>query len=200
MPSRAPKHRGPRGGDADTRADIVRAALALFTQLGYERTSMRAIAREADVDPSLPRHYFPTKSQLFVEALGPFDQVSGRLARILDGPRSELGARMLETILDLWDAPETGPRLRALLTSAAASPEVSDVARGLLFGRVFLPIASAIGLEDVEGRAAAAMTQVLGLVVARYVLKVEPLASAPAPAVVARLAPNLQRLIGGTDA
>jgi AcrR family transcriptional regulator len=158
---------------------------------------MRAIAREAGVDPSLPRHYFPSKSVLFVEALGPFDQVSGKLARILDGPRSELGSRMMGIVLGLWDSPETGPRLRVLLTSAAASPEVSDLARDLLFGRVFLPIASAIAGEDVEGRAAAAMTQVLGLVVARYVLRIEPLASAPSEVIIARLAPNLQRLIEG---
>ncbi len=197
MPAPASRPRGPRGPEADTRADILRAALTLFSAHGYETTSMRAIAKQAGVDPSLPRHYFASKSELFVEALGPVEQIERNVTRLIPGSPDLLGARMIGVFLEVWDSPELGARLRILLQSAVGTPEIADIARAMLFERLFLPIAKGVGPDDAEGRAAAALSQMLGLVVARYILRVEPIASADQEYLIARFAPQVQRLITG---
>jgi AcrR family transcriptional regulator len=197
MPARATRPRGPRGAQSDTRADIVRAALAHFSAHGFEATSMRAIAKEAGVDPSLPRHYFSSKSALFVEALGPIDQIDRNLGRILVVPSDRLGETMLGLILEVWDSPELGARMRILVQSAAGTPEIAKIARSILFERLLLPIATSVRPEDAHARAAAALSQLLGLVVARYILQVEPLASATREELIRRFAPAVQRLITG---
>ncbi|MBN2177419.1 MAG: TetR family transcriptional regulator [Demequinaceae bacterium] len=196
----APRARGPRGGGADTRADILRAALTLFTESGYDRTSIRAIAHEAGVDPSLPRHYFPSKPSLFVEAMGPFEGVSERIALILEGPRTDLGHRLVTMIVRLWDSPDHGPRLRTLLTSAVASPDIGEVARSILFDRLILPLSRGVSSTDVEGRATAVASQVFGLIATRYIFQIEPLASASVEEVASRFGPIVQQHITGTSA
>lgn len=193
----SPRPRGPRGGGAHTRADILEAALDLFSELGYDRTSIRAIAQTAGVDPSLPRHYFPSKSALFVEALGPFEEVGERIARIVDGPRSGLGRRIVSTIIGVWDSPEYGPRLRTLLTSATSSPEIGGIARTILIDRLIRPIVLAVGSDDVEGRAASMASQVFGLIAARYIFHLEPLAGASSAELEDRFGPILQQLVTG---
>jgi AcrR family transcriptional regulator len=175
----------------------VRAALALFSAHGYDATSMRAIAKEAGVDPSLPRHYFPSKSALFVEALGPLDQIEGILGRTICGPVDRLGERMVGGFLDVWDSPELSARLRILVQSAVATPEIAAIARTFLLEPVFLRVALSFGPEDAQARAAAALSQMLGLVVTRYILRVEPIASAPRDELLLRFAPAVQRLITG---
>ncbi len=200
MAARAPMHRGPRGGDAHTRADIVRSALRLFTEKGYERTSMRAIAREAGVDPSLPRHYFPTKSQLFVEALGPMGQLEGRVGTIAGGAPAEVGEQIVRTFLSLWDSPEYGPRLRILLTTAATTPEIGEMLKAMLFHTMFQRVAAATGVDDAAARSAAIASQMVGLALMRYVLRLEPLASATPDEIVARFTPAIQVLATGKPA
>jgi len=159
---------------------------------------MRAIAKAAGVDPSLPRHYFPSKSALFVEALGPVDQIDRNLGRVLVVPTERMGETMLGMILEVWDSPELGARMRILVQSAAGTPEIAQIARSILFERLLLPIATSIGPEDAPARAAAALSQLLGLVVARYILRLEPIASATREDLLKRFAPAVQRLITGT--
>jgi AcrR family transcriptional regulator len=175
----------------------VRAALALFSAHGYEATSMRAIAKLAGVDSSLPRHYFSSKSALFVEALGPVDQIDHNLGRIIPGAADRLGERMMGAFLDVWDSPELGARLRILVQSAAGTPVIAEIARTILFERLFLRVATSVGPEDAEARAAAALSQMLGLIVARYILRVEPVASATREELLLRFAPAMQRHITG---
>jgi AcrR family transcriptional regulator len=159
---------------------------------------MRAIAKEAGVDPSLPRHYFPSKSALFVEALGPINQIDRNLGRVLAVPPDRLGEVMLGVILEVWDSPELGPRMRILVQSAAGTPEIAAIAKSILFERLLLPIAKSVGPKDADVRAAAALSQLLGLIVTRYILQVEPIASATRDELIRRFAPAVQRLITGT--
>jgi len=159
---------------------------------------MRAIAKEAGVDPSLPRHYFPSKSALFVEALGPLDQIEGNLERVIAGPVDRLGDRLVGAFLDAWDSPELSARMMILVQSAVGVPEIAAIARTVLLKRVFLRVALAVGPEDADARAAAALSQMLGLVVTRYILRVEPIASATREQLILRFGPASQRLITGT--
>jgi len=197
--ARASRPRGPRGPEADTRADIVRAALELFSTDGYEKTSMRAIARAAGVDPSLPRHYFASKSELFFASVGPLDVIDANVARILDGPVDTVGVRILTTFVGLWDDPDMGRRLQTIVRSAMTTPEVANLARSILFDRLFLPFARLFGDDDLEARAGAAMTIALGLAMSRYVLKVPPIASIPSDRFVARFAPAMQLMVSGAS-
>ena len=158
---------------------------------------MRAIAKEAGVDPSLPRHYFPSKSALFVEALGPIDQIGRNLGRVLAVPTERLGEAMLGVILEVWDSPELGARMRILVQSAAGTPEIAEIARSILFERLLVPIATSVGPTDARDRAAAALSQLLGLIVTRYILRVEPIASATREELIGRFGPAVQRLITG---
>ncbi len=159
---------------------------------------MRAIAKEAGVDPSLPRHYFPSKSALFVEALGPLDQIDGNLERVIAGPADRLGERLVGAFLDVWDSPELSARMMILVQSAVGMPEIAAIARTVLLERVFLRVALAVGPDDANARAAAALSQMLGLVVTRYILRVEPIASATREELIRRFGPAFQRLITGT--
>lgn len=199
MATRHPK-RGPRGADAHTRDDILRAALTLFIDTGYEATSMRAVARAAGVDASLPRHYFPSKSQLFVEALGPFEHVEGNMAILAAGPPDRVGERIVRMFLGLWDSPTLGPRLKILLVTGTNTPEIAEVFKAVVVQKVFVRIVEAVGGDDAPGRAAALASQMLGLALARYVLQLEPMASATPDWIVERFAPSVQLLVTGHHA
>lgn len=193
---RSPK-RGPRGAEAHTRDDILRAALVCFSARGYSATSMRAIAKEAGVDPSLPRHYFSSKSMLFVEALGPLAHLPGQVSAIASGSEDQIGERILRVFLFLWESPESGPRLRILLTTAASTPEIGEVLKRVMFGTIFAQVEQATGRDDAALRASAIASQMMGLALARYILSLEPLASATTEEIVARFAPSIQLLATG---
>ena len=80
-----PARRGPRPGGTDTKAQILSAAGAVFSRDGYQRGSVRAVAREAGVDPALVRHYFSSKTELFVEALRPPFDLTSHVQRMAEG-------------------------------------------------------------------------------------------------------------------
>ncbi len=196
------KPRGPRGAHADTRADILAAALTLFAADGYGATSVRSIARAASVDPSLVRHYFESKSLLFVAALGPIEAVAEGTSRILAGPSEQLGERMVRSFLAVWDSEDLGPRLRTLLVSAATVPEVADVMREWMMSNLFSAIAAGAGPKeaseaDVAARATATASQMVGIAFTRYVVRLEPIASAKTEWIVERYSASVQRLITG---
>ena len=114
------KPRGRRPGRADTRATIQRAALALFSSLGYDKVSLRAIARQAEVDPALIHHYFTSKSDLFAQTVLDLpldaDQV---VAQVLAGPREEIGVRAVTAFMQAYDSPDGGrERFTAMLRSS----------------------------------------------------------------------------------
>lgn len=119
------KPRGRRPGRSETRSQIMDAARRLFAELGYDGVSLRAIAREADVDPALIHHYFDGKSDLYVAAAsaakGPGP--TGLLDQLIASPREQLGRRTVETFLQLWESPDGQTRFRHLLAASLADPE-----------------------------------------------------------------------------
>ena len=191
---------GRRAGDSGTRTAVLEAAKRAFGAQGYGATSVRAVAREAGVDPSLVLHFFGSKDGLFEAALempvDPSALVPGLLA---SGPVDELGERVVRTFVDVWDAtPGQGPML-AMLRSSVAHTDSAERLRGLLLRVVFRPLARGAGAADDEAdrRAALVASQMLGLAFARYVLHLEPLASATADELVPLVAPTLQRYLTG---
>ena len=188
---------GRPAGVSDTRARILKSARELFARNGISHTSIRAIAAAAGVDPALVHHYFGTKQKLVAAAIEiPIDPMSV-IGPLRQTPVTELGARLPALLLPLWDS-ALGDGLVATLRSLLSGADVSLV-------RSFLQdiIVAEIGprVDDPPGSGALRIqfvaSQLVGVMMARYIIGLEPFASLPAEQVAATIAPNLQRYLTG---
>jgi AcrR family transcriptional regulator len=186
---------GRRPGDSGAREDIAAAAERLFSERGFDRTTLRAVAAEAGVDPALITHYFGSKQRLFVEVTQlPLDPELV-VAQVLEGPREDAGRRLAHLVLAVLESPEGRARVTGLVRSAASEPEAAALLRQLLETRLVGPLAAALGSDRAELRATLVGSQMMGLVMARYVIGVQPLASTDAREVAAIVAPVLQHYL-----
>ncbi len=191
------KKTGRRPGGPDTRRDILAAARTEFAAHGYENTSMRAVARAAEVNSALVHHYFGTKDQLFLAALDfPF-QPRELAAQVLAGERDGVGERLVRFVLATLEDPAGRERVLAVLRAAATNEDLARLLRGFMAREMVGPVAAALDVPQPQLRAELAMAQMVGLVMGRYVLGVEPLASASTQELVPLLAPTLQRYLTG---
>ncbi|MDW5592729.1 TetR family transcriptional regulator [Conexibacter stalactiti] len=187
-------NKGRRRGSPDTRDAVLQAARAQFAQHGYSGTTLRGVAAEAGVDVALVSYFFGRKAQLFAAALAlpvsPADAIDGVLAEGLDG----LGERLLRRLLAVWDDPVSGGPLLSVLRSAPSHEESAALLREFVEQELIARLARAIDAPPAQARlrAAAVASQVLGLVFSRYVLRIEPLASADHDALVALIGPVLE--------
>jgi AcrR family transcriptional regulator len=186
--------RGRRPGSPDTRAAILDAARARFAQRGFRATTIRAVAGDAGVDAALVHHYFGTKDDLFLAAMQLPVDPRQLLAPVLGGGVEGAAERFLGVFLSVWDDPELQPALLAVARG------VMEPGGGRLLSEGFLPvvvrpIAEALGVDRPEDRMPLVASQMMGLILVRYVLRIEPLASMPAERVVATYAPTIQRYL-----
>jgi AcrR family transcriptional regulator len=180
-----------------TREAIAAAARREFSEHGYDRATMRAIAAGAGVDVSLVAHFFGTKQELFVSAMAfPFEPEDA-LPKILTGPRSQAGARLATFVVDLLEGPQGREVMTGLVRAAASEAEAARLLRELVEQRILGSLAEALGAADAPLRASLVGSQVVGLIMARYVIGIEPLASLSREAVIEAIAPNLQRYLTG---
>jgi len=191
-----PARRGRRPGAPDTRAAILEAARGQFAAAGFSGTTIRAVAAEAGVDAALVHHYFGTKDDLFVAALElPVDPRVVLAPAIEQGPDGA-GERMLRVFLSVWDDPTH--RLPLLgLVRGLLEPSGQKLVRDGFLDVVVGPIGAALGIDEPERRMPLVASQVFGLIIVRYLLEVEPLASMPPDQVVAIYAPTIQRYLTG---
>jgi len=188
---------GRRPGGVDTRGVVLEAARAEFAARGYQKASMRGIARAAGVDAALLHHYFGSKDRLFLAALEfPIDPAVV-VGQVLAGDRAAVGARLARLVFGLWEEPTVRDRLLALLRTAAASEEVAALMRGFMVTELVGRLAAELDVEQPELRVELAMSQIVGLAMARYVIGVEPLASASAEELVPLLGRTLQGYLTG---
>ena len=187
------RSRGRRPGGVDTRAAIIDAARRSFAAQGYDKASLRGIARDAGVDPALVHHYFAGKAELFAETMDLPVNPTPIIERLMAGDPARLGWRIIETFLAVWDPPERREALVALIRSASSSDEASRMLREFVTREVFGRIAASVGARDAELRAGLAASQVIGLAFMRYVVRAPGLAEASNEEIVARLGPVLQR-------
>lgn len=193
----ARERRGPgrRPGSPDTRGEIVEAARREFGAHGYDRTSMRAVARAAGVDPALIHHYFESKEDLLLSAMEvPFDPREV-LGAVVDGPQDQIGERLVRAMLGQWDDPQRQRRLLTIVRTAIASEAASHLLRDGLLRMILDQIAAIPGIDDARRRGNLVASQLVGLLMTRYVVGIEPLASMPADEVVARIGPTVQRYL-----
>lgn len=191
--------RGRRPGRADTRDTIRRAALRLFSAAGYDKVSLRAIAREADVDPALVHHYFTSKADLFEQAVitVPLDAPE-LITRILAGPRDSIGREAVAAFLLTYDGPNGGrDRFTAMLRAAVAEEFVPRPVSEFMSREIFGPIAKQMGHADHRLRGQLAVSVLLGMALSRYVFESPALSRASDGDVVEGLAPALQSILVG---
>jgi AcrR family transcriptional regulator len=188
---------GRRPGDADTRGRILAAARLLFAQRGFDGTTIRGVAAAAGVDPALVHHYFGSKQRLFVTAMEIPVDFAAAVASVLSGPPDEVGERLVRLVLRLWEAPSMRGLMLGLVRSAASDEVAAGMLRQLLAEGPFLALARAIDRPDAALRAALVGTQIVGLAMARYVVRVEPIASADPEALARQIGPAIQRYLVG---
>jgi AcrR family transcriptional regulator len=192
------KRTGRRPGDSGTREAILRAARESFGAGGYAGTTIRGIARAAGVDPALVHRFYGSKESLFAASLDLPADPSVLLPALLADGTDGLGVRVVRTFLGIWDAtPGQGPML-ALLRSAVTDPAAAELLRDFLTRVALGPLAQAAGGQHPELRASLAASQMVGLAISRYVLRLEPLASAPADELAHDIGPTLDRYLTGS--
>lgn len=191
----ASRGRGPgrRPGPTETREKILAEARDLFAEKGYDGASLRAIARAAGVDPALVHHFFGNKEGVFIEAMRfPVDPAV-LLPRIMAFPRERLGEMMVRTFLDVWgDDDRRAPMLamlRSAMTNERAAALLREFVASALFGRASAATeAPPLGIQAAAG-------QMIGLMILRYVLRIEPLASASEDELIELVSPTIQRYL-----
>lgn len=194
------KRRGrpPRTESADTRDRILAAAREEFSERGFEKTSVRGIAKAAGVDSALVHHYFGTKEQVFEAAIEvAFAPATHAPAAVAEGPLDGVGERLTRFIFGVWENPATRKPLLAVVRSAVNNEAAAAVFRRLVVSQVLSKVAAQLDLPDAELRAELAAAQLVGTAMLRYVIKVEPLASADVEQIIARVAPVVQGHLTG---
>jgi AcrR family transcriptional regulator len=171
------------------------AARELFAEKGYDGASIRAIARAADVDPALVHHFFGTKEELFVAAVRFPVNPAEVLPYVLGGPRESIGRRMAQTFLREWGRPEARGPLISLLRSSMTNEQAAELLRQFVSAAILARVGERLDVPLVRIEAAAA--QMIGVAFLRYVLQVEPIASATDDELVELFAPTLQRYFDG---
>lgn len=194
-PAETSKRRGRRQGDPVSRDAVLAAAKQRFAAEGYEKTTLRAIARDAHVDPSMVLYLFGSKADLFRESLRLILDPS-MLVAALTGPAEEVGDRMVRAYLRIWESPETGASMRAMLQSATSNSDAHQAFRDFMQDYVLAAVSGVLGGgEQAKLRAMLAAANLVGTAMLRYVMEVPPLATLPGDDVVRLIAPTVTRYL-----
>jgi AcrR family transcriptional regulator len=191
-----PGRRGRRAGSPDTRAQILAVARRRFLSDGYDAVTLRAVAAEADVDLALVSYYFGSKKGLFGAALALSANPAEILLHALDGEPATLPQRTLRALLAAWEDPQAGAPLRGMLAGATQDEATAALVREVIEREMIDKIAARIGGRDAHRRAGAFCAQMAGLIVTRFVLRLEPVASMSADEIVRLFGPPLGLVLG----
>ncbi len=188
-------------GEASARSAIVRAAAEEFAERGYEAASLRAVARRAGVDSALVHHYFDDKAELFAASLEAPLRPDRVIAVILAGPKEDVGARLVRYLFEQLEDEKASGRMVVILRSVLSSGPGTRMVREFLAREVFARLAALADGPDAELRATLAASQIVGLMMTRLVLRIEPIASAAPEELARRVGPVLQwHLFGDPEA
>jgi AcrR family transcriptional regulator len=189
---------GRRPGNQDTREAILAAARKAFNERGYDKASIRQIAGLAEVDPALVHHYFGSKDKLFLAAMdAPIDPAEV-IPQVFAGGTDGVGERLVRMFLTVWDSPGGGAAV-AIMRSALSHDWSARMLREFVTSQILRRIVQNLEIDPKEAptRASLAASQMVGLAMARYIVKIEPIASLPREAVVAAVGPTIQRYLAG---
>jgi len=178
-----------------TRAAILAAAQEQFAGQGYERTTIRDIAALASIDPAMVMRYFGSKDELFAR-VAVFDL---NLPDVRKADRANIGETLVRHFLDLWEGEFANKGLSILLRSAASNKWAGDKLRDLFATQVVPAIAKAGGKPGADQRAGLVATQLLGLALCRYVLKLPPVVETSRETIIYEVGLTIQRYASGKD-
>jgi AcrR family transcriptional regulator len=197
--SKRPRGRPP--GKSDTRESILDAARAAFGAHGYDRTTIRSIASDAGVDPALVHHYFGTKADVFAAAVQYPASPSDVVARLTAAGPQGMGAALASFLIQLAEDPARRASVLALVRSAVVQDEAAGMLREFISRVVLGAVAPQLPYPEQEARLRLelAVSHLIGLVLVRHVVKLEPLASAPAADVIDRIAPVIQQYFDAAE-
>jgi AcrR family transcriptional regulator len=168
-----------------------------FAQHGWAGTTIRAVARTADVDPALVYHYFGSKEGLLDAATNPPQKFLDNVAKVWTTPVDQLGKAMITLLLASWTDDEVGPTLRAILQTAAHEPATRAKMRRIVEGSLMGVSELGVDEHDRLKRSGLISTQMMGFALMRYIWQIEPIASMTEDEAIAAIGPNLQRYISG---
>src|SRR5687768_3706965 len=191
------KRSGRRPGPTTTREAIAEAARRQFAELGYDRATLRAIASKAGVDAALVVRFYGSKDALFREVMALPPAVAEAIAGLAEGPRATVGRRLAGVIVAMLEDPRSRSIVLGRIRSASSHPDAAALVRETVtrdIGR----LVAAVTDDEPETRAVLVGSQIVGLALARHVVRVEPLASLPAADVVDYIAPVFQHYLVGT--
>jgi AcrR family transcriptional regulator len=188
---------GRRPGPNQSRAAILDAARRAFAERGYDGVSIRAVARDAGVDPALVHRFYGSKEALFIAALELPVSPSALVDSLLADGVEHLGERLVRTFVELFDRPAAFAPFLALIRGAVSNDRAAAMLREFLTREVLGRLAAAASPDRPELRASLAGSQIVGLAMARYVVGVPPLAEADRETVVACVGPAIQRYLTG---
>jgi AcrR family transcriptional regulator len=186
---------GRRPGSADTRGEILTAARKTFAEKGFDKATIRGIAREAGVDPALVHHYFATKEGVFVAAMQlPIDP-SVIVPQIVAGPRDQVGERLVRFLLTLTADSQAREPMVGLIRAAMTNEQAATMVREFMLRAILGRVVETLGVPPL--RMEVAFAQMAGLVLARHIIRIEPLASAEIDELVELVGPTIQRYLLG---
>ncbi|WP_406400461.1 TetR family transcriptional regulator [Streptomyces sp. NBC_00879] len=189
-PARTKTDEGPGARDR-----ILEAARTEFAERGYDKTTVRGIAKAAGVDPALVHHYFGTKDEVFAAAIEVSFEPALVVPAILGQGNEGIGERLARYFIGVWENPATRGPLLAIVRSALTHEAAAKVLRGFVLRRLLERIARELDVPDPKFRAELAASHMIGIAILRYVIKVEPLASVDPEEIVQMVAPTLQRYL-----
>ena len=193
----AQARRGRRPGANTTRKEILDAARARFASDGFAATTIRRIASDAGVNPSLVMQFFTSKEELFAAVMSISPKSLERISTVFDGPDEHLGERVVRAHLQVWEgAPEDSEPLMAMLRAAVGNEQAGSQLREFIQARLL----DAMGAEgsnapDAALRAGLASSMLVGIVVGRRLVGVPILAEADTETLVAMVAPAIQSVL-----
>ena len=200
-PRGAPARTGRRTGDSGTREAILDSARLRFAEHGYDGATIRGIAAGAAVDPALVHHFYGNKEKLFAAAMRlpavPSEVIAAALA---GGDGASPGTRLVAAVLAVWEDPAVHGVIIGLLRSAMNSEQAAGLLREFITEAILAPVralARADSPEDAAYRAGAVASQMLGLALTRYVLRVGPIATASIADLAATIGPTVERYLTG---
>lgn len=181
-----------------SREAVLAAAKKRFATDGYDKTTLRAIARDSHVDPAMVLYLFGSKADLFRESLRLIVDPDVLVAALTGGPDGDpdIGTRLVRAYLRIWAEPDTGSSMVAMLQSATSNSDAYEAFRAFMQNFVLTAVSGALGGdEDARLRAMLAASQLVGMAMLRYVMKVGPLAALPDDEVVRLIAPTVTRYL-----
>lgn len=194
-PGETVKRRGRRQGGPVSRDAVLAAAKRQFARHGYDKTTLKAIADDARVDPSMILYLFGSKTGLFRESMQlvlPADLLTTELAEKDD----QLGYRVVRAYLGLWEHPETAASMASMVQSATSNRDANEAFRGFLHDYLLTAVSGALGGGDeARLRAMLAATNLVGTAMLRYIMRVPPLSSLGVDEVVGLVGPAVHRFL-----